>query len=161
MNNSAADRRSAQGLFPGKLAPLPNALARGYPNADREWGWQSVLPASSRYLGQRTGIRHGQHLHGLHARVEPWRPRGSQPPALAADACLRRDPEDYAHRPASLRQWRKLEEWDRSGYLASTCDPGPPAAVLSWADHGPRYTGLSNQESDIVSLRHRWAAEQQ
>jgi len=49
-------------------------------------------------------------------------------PGPAADACLRRDPEDYAHQPVSLRQWRKLEEWDRSGYLASTCDPGPPAS---------------------------------
>jgi hypothetical protein len=40
MNNSAADRRSPLGLLPGKLAPLPNALASKYPNADREWGWQ-------------------------------------------------------------------------------------------------------------------------
>jgi len=40
INNSAGDRRSPQGLFPGKLAPLPDALAWKYPNADREWGWQ-------------------------------------------------------------------------------------------------------------------------
>jgi len=66
MNNSAADRRSPQGLFPGP----------------------------------------------------------------AAAACLRRDPEDYAHRPVSLRQWRKLEEWDGSAYLASTWAPGPVPAVL-------------------------------
>ena len=26
---------------------LPDALARKYPNADREWGWQYVFPASS------------------------------------------------------------------------------------------------------------------
>jgi hypothetical protein len=135
MNNSAADRRS----------PL---LARKYPNADREWGCQWVFPASSHYLDQRTGIRHRHHLHGLHARVEPWRPRGPQSPGPPADACLRRDPEDHAHRPVGLRQWRKLEEWDRSGYLASTCDPGPPPAVLSWADQGPSYTGSSDQELD-------------
>jgi len=40
MNNSARDRCSPQGQFPGKLAPLPYALAWKYPNADREWGWQ-------------------------------------------------------------------------------------------------------------------------
>jgi len=63
MNNSAGDRRSPQGLIPGKVAPLPNALARKYPNADRAWGWQRVFPASSHYLDQRTGIRHRHHLH--------------------------------------------------------------------------------------------------
>jgi len=29
--------------------PLPNALSRKYPNADKEWGWQWVFPASTRY----------------------------------------------------------------------------------------------------------------
>jgi len=43
-------------------APLPHALARKYPNADREWGWL-VFPASSHYLDRRTGIRHRYHLH--------------------------------------------------------------------------------------------------
>jgi site-specific recombinase XerD len=28
---------------------LPDALAKKYPNAAREWGWQWVFPASSRY----------------------------------------------------------------------------------------------------------------
>ena len=42
--------------------PLPHALARKYPNADREWGWQWVFPASSHYVDQ-TGIRHRHHLH--------------------------------------------------------------------------------------------------
>lgn len=28
-------------------APLPDALVRKYPSADREWGWQWVFPASS------------------------------------------------------------------------------------------------------------------
>ena len=43
--------------------PLPNALARKYPNADREWGWQWVFPASKHYLDRRTGIQHRRHLH--------------------------------------------------------------------------------------------------
>jgi len=44
-------------------APLPDALARKYPNADREWSWQFVFPASSLYTDRRTGIRHRHHLH--------------------------------------------------------------------------------------------------
>jgi hypothetical protein len=28
---------------------LPYALARKYPNADREWGWQWAFPAPPRY----------------------------------------------------------------------------------------------------------------
>ena len=36
-------------------APLPGALGRKYPNADREWGWQWVFPASSHYVDSSTG----------------------------------------------------------------------------------------------------------
>ncbi len=43
--------------------PLPDALARKYPNANREWGWQWVFPASSHYVERGTGIRHRHHLH--------------------------------------------------------------------------------------------------
>lgn len=44
-------------------APLPNALARKYPNADREWGWQRVFPASRHYVDRDTGVKHRHHLH--------------------------------------------------------------------------------------------------
>jgi len=44
-------------------APLPDALARKYPNAEREWGWQYVFPASSHYTDRHTGVRHRHHLH--------------------------------------------------------------------------------------------------
>jgi integron integrase len=44
-------------------APLPDALARKYPNADREWGWQFVFPASSHYTDRTTSLRHRHHLH--------------------------------------------------------------------------------------------------
>ncbi len=42
---------------------LPDALARKYPNADREWGWQWVFPASSHYVDRETGQRRRHHLH--------------------------------------------------------------------------------------------------
>lgn len=42
---------------------LPNALARKYPNADKEWGWQWVFPASSHYVDRETGQRRRHHLH--------------------------------------------------------------------------------------------------
>jgi len=44
-------------------APPPHSLACKYPNADREWGWQWVFPASSHYVDSRTGVRHRHHLH--------------------------------------------------------------------------------------------------
>ena len=44
-------------------APLPGALARRYPNVDRQWGWQYVFPASSHYTDRHTGVRHRHHLH--------------------------------------------------------------------------------------------------
>ena len=44
-------------------APLPDALVKNYPNADREWGWQYVFPASTHYSDSRTGHRHRHHWH--------------------------------------------------------------------------------------------------
>jgi integron integrase len=44
-------------------APMPSALARKYPNADREWGWQWVFPATSHYVDKTTGVKHRHHLH--------------------------------------------------------------------------------------------------
>jgi integron integrase len=44
-------------------APLPFALSQKYVNADREWAWQFVFPASSHYTDRATGIRHRHHLH--------------------------------------------------------------------------------------------------
>jgi integron integrase len=42
---------------------LPNALSRKYPNADKEWGWQWVFPATSHYTDSETGQRRRHHLH--------------------------------------------------------------------------------------------------
>ena len=43
--------------------PLPDALSRKYPVADRELRWQWVFPATSHYVDSRTGTRHRHHLH--------------------------------------------------------------------------------------------------
>jgi integron integrase len=42
---------------------LPYALARKYPNAGREWGWQWVFPATRTYLETATNQRRRHHLH--------------------------------------------------------------------------------------------------
>ena len=42
---------------------LPNALDRKYPNANKEWGWQWVFPATSHYTDQVTGEKRRHHLH--------------------------------------------------------------------------------------------------
>ena len=46
----------------GRVA-LPNAIERKYPNANMEWGWQWVFPATSRYTDRETGIERRHHLH--------------------------------------------------------------------------------------------------
>jgi integron integrase len=46
----------------GRVA-LPGALARKYPNADREWGWQWVFPASRICTDPRFGAPQRFHLH--------------------------------------------------------------------------------------------------
>jgi len=42
---------------------LPDAICRKYPNADREWGWQYVFPASTLYFDRSDGIERRHHLH--------------------------------------------------------------------------------------------------
>jgi len=60
---------------------LPNALARKYPSAPREWPWQYIFPAASRSIDPRSGTERRHHLdermiqravrHGLKAaRIE-------------------------------------------------------------------------------------------
>jgi hypothetical protein len=44
-------------------APLPNTLARKYPRAASEWGWQYVFPASSRWRDPATDRQGRHHLH--------------------------------------------------------------------------------------------------
>ena len=42
---------------------LPKGLARKYPNAEREWAWRWVFPATRTYLDDRSGRRFRHHLH--------------------------------------------------------------------------------------------------
>jgi integron integrase len=42
---------------------LPGALARKLPEAAREWGWQWVFPAASRYRDRDTGVMRRHHAH--------------------------------------------------------------------------------------------------
>jgi integron integrase len=42
---------------------LPDALARKYPNAARELGWQWVFPATRHYVDRLSGQRRRHHLH--------------------------------------------------------------------------------------------------
>ena len=41
---------------------LPHALARKYANADREWGWQYVFPATKRSIDPRSGKERRHHI---------------------------------------------------------------------------------------------------
>src|SRR5262245_28170655 len=40
---------------------LPNALERKYPNANREWGWQWMFPATSHYTDKVSGEQRRHH----------------------------------------------------------------------------------------------------
>ncbi len=44
-------------------AALPQAPGRKLPNADRDWAWQFVFPATRVYQEKATGIRRRHHLH--------------------------------------------------------------------------------------------------
>ena len=42
---------------------LPDAIGRKFPNADREWLWQWVFPATSRYVDAAASAERRHHLH--------------------------------------------------------------------------------------------------
>ena len=59
----AAGRIHARDLAGGFGAVwLPDALARKYPNAPREWPWQYVFPARSRSIDPRTQVERRHHV---------------------------------------------------------------------------------------------------
>ena len=41
---------------------MPYALARKYPNAEREWAWQRVFPQQNRWHDRESGIQVRHHL---------------------------------------------------------------------------------------------------
>ncbi len=45
------------------IVHLPHALAKKYPNANREWIWQYVFPAPKLSIDPRSGIKRRHHLH--------------------------------------------------------------------------------------------------
>ncbi len=51
---------------------LPDALARKYPNAAREWGWQYVFPSGRLTVDPRSGAtrRHHTHENGLQKNIK-------------------------------------------------------------------------------------------
>jgi len=47
----------------GGWVAMPEALARKYPNAGHEWGWQWVFPATRGYVDRDTKQKRRHHLH--------------------------------------------------------------------------------------------------
>jgi len=45
------------------VVELPGALARKYPNANKEFGWQFLFPAKSRWVNDETGQQGRPHIH--------------------------------------------------------------------------------------------------
>ena len=58
---------------------LPDALARKYPNAQREWGWQYVFPAAHRSRDPRSGAVRRHHLSEdrIQRRMKPAKQQAS------------------------------------------------------------------------------------
>lgn len=67
----------------GVAVEMPEALARKYPSANREWSWQWVFPAT-RVYGDALGKRYRHHLHdtvvqrAVHAAVRCTLPCGAR-----------------------------------------------------------------------------------
>src|SRR5207245_11384007 len=52
-----------KGLARGRRShDTAGAIARKYPNADSQWGWQFVFPAGSRYFDRIAGVKRRHHV---------------------------------------------------------------------------------------------------
>jgi integron integrase len=73
---------------------LPYALARKYPSARRDWGWQWVFPATRTYTERASGERRRHHLHEtvLQRAVQIARPGHRETGGLPQPASFVRDP---------------------------------------------------------------------
>lgn len=56
-------RHEADLLAGGGAVPMPDALGRKYPGAERSWAWQWVFPAKRVWVDPATGELRRQHLH--------------------------------------------------------------------------------------------------
>ena len=147
----AADvRRGVAGV------PLPDAIARKYPNASREWGWQWVFPASRTYRTD-SGSRHRHHLHvsvlqravylavreaGIAKRVSCHTFRHSfATHLLQAGYDIRTVQELLGH--TDVRTTMIYTHVLNRGGLAvrSPADMGPGTTLLSGRPNGPRGVG--------------------
>jgi integrase len=61
-------RLRVQDVDIGRSVALPDALARKSPHADREWGWEWILPASTVSADPRTGERRRHREAGCRTR---------------------------------------------------------------------------------------------
>ncbi len=101
--------------------PMPEALARKYPNADREWAWQWVFPAASHFTDRHTGQPHRWHLHESviqrafktavqAARLTKARQPAHAPPFLCHPFVGRR--LRHSHSPRAARPLRREHDHD-------------------------------------------------
>ena len=61
---AVVQRQHGRDLASGRgRVPMPEALGRKFPNADRELGWQWVFPASRHFRDRETGVEHRWHVH--------------------------------------------------------------------------------------------------
>lgn len=70
---------------------LPHALEKKYPNAQRDWLWQYLFPASTLYKDPRTGITRRHHIH------ETALQRAVKEAAQAAKIQKRVSPHTFRH----------------------------------------------------------------
>ena len=101
---------------------LPYALARKYPNAPKEWGWQYVFPASRRSVDPRSGMtrRHHTDETAFQKGYQKFRPKSRH-----HKAC------QFTHAPPFLRD---SSSGTRGGY--------PNGSIATWPQRHPNNPNL-------------------
>jgi site-specific recombinase XerD len=133
----------------GPGAP-PDALARKDPAADREWGRQWVLPASSRYVARRTGRRHRHHVQEAVVQRAVQEAVGRAGPAEPA-RCHTFRPCFAAHRPEDGDDIRTVPE------LPGQKDAGTTVICTHVLNRGGKGCGArwTSRDGSPVSLSRR------
>ena len=102
---------------------LPEALARKFPSAPREWSWQWVFPATRSYADPSTGEPRRHHLH------ESVIQRAVRTAARAADITKPVTPHTLRHDLHPRAQPRRSR---RAEPLRHVKSPGTSAEKMAW-----------------------------
>jgi hypothetical protein len=135
----AVHRRYEQDIPARIRIEVPNALRQKYPNAELDWHWRWLFPATRTYVASHNGLTYRHHLHESVISVpSSWRSC-----ARNSTSAHRVTPSATASQPTSSsadtisaqsRSSSAIATWPRLRSTPTCSTAGPPPWAARWTD---------------------------